>query len=643
MSLVDSMGRWCPVPARLIYLLLMVWSFASAGDSGYLGREVCAGCHKGIAKLQSGTNMARTWQEPATQQRPVNYSETHTEGPAPEIAYELKGTGPILQFQVQMPGQPVVGFPVETMVGGQRHGISFLLRVPALQGLPLPVSRLLEARYFHYAGENKLAFSLGFPEEKPTTYETALGRVLTPYLENRCLSCHGAPRTHGTNVETGVACENCHGPGQPHLAALSAHSRDLAMWNPNKLPMAERMRPCTQCHAGSSIVEDPMPDDVLISDQVTALKNSECWRQSGGEITCINCHDPHQDAPRAVLEARAEKTCLRCHTAAESNHAGLCPVNRTTGCAACHMLDETRGAFVIAEHWIRVDPGSKIKVAVHNPAWRTTVIPKHLFLRMIVLDDRAKASEIRQQLQSGGSFFELARTNSIDRETASKGGYLGDLNASQIDPAWATAALKLLPGEISSVVEANGKFVILQRMPRNFRVEAEAAFNKAMDLQKQGKHQEAVNGLLEALKIYPHFLRALTWLGASYGQSGNPAVGAKILTIASQLYPQDAGAHFNLALAYGALGNADEIPEYKRTLEIDPDYVLAYLNWGAALYTKGQYEEAIKIYRKGIDVNPLYASLHYSLGLALEQQKKTAEAEAEIALAKKIDPNVGAR
>ena len=70
---------------------------------------------------------------------------------------------------------------------------------------------------------------------------------------------------------------------------------------------------------------------------------------------------------------------------------------------------------------------------------------------------------------------------------------------------------------------------------------------------------------------------------------------------------------------------------------------MAYLNWGAALYEKGQYEDAIKIYREGIDVNPLFASLHYSLGLALEQQGKTAEAQAEMALATKIDPNVGKR
>ncbi len=122
------------------------------------------------------------------------------------------------------------------------------------------------------------------------------------------------------------------------------------------------------------------------------------------------------------------------------------------------MPDQTRGAFIMADHWIRVHPEQKTKVAAHNPAWRTTITPKHLYLRMIVLDDREKASAIRQQLLAGGSFFELARANSIDRGTADSGGYLGDLDRSQLDPAWSAAALKLQPGEISDVVEANGKY-----------------------------------------------------------------------------------------------------------------------------------------------------------------------------------------
>ncbi len=649
--LMASTGEWkryeakvqSAAPLHLIYVLLTVCSLGRAAENGYVGSNVCAGCHKSVALSQARTNMARTWQGLDSGQLPANYFAAHAEGPAPAIDYTLKKIGHKLQYHIQMPGRSAQDFPLETIIGGERHGLSFLLRVPAIDGSALPIARLIEARYFHSAAQNQLALSLGFPGQKPSTYETAFGRVLTPYLEKRCLGCHVAPRTRGGRVETGVACENCHGPGQPHLAALAEHSRDLRILNPDKLPIADRMQPCSQCHAGSSIVEDPMPDDVLISDQVTALKNSECWRQSAGQITCTNCHDPHRDAPRPVLVARAEKTCLGCHSATVTNHADLCPVNRAAGCVGCHMANEKRGAFIIAEHWIRVPVEQKVKVAELKPAWRTTITPKHLYLRMIILDNREKASVLRQQILTRSAFFDLARANSMDPGTAINGGYLGDLDATQLDHAWSEAALKLQPGEISDVVEANGKYVILQRMPRNFREDAETVFNNAMSLRKQGKPQESGAEMLNALKIYPYLLRALTYLGVTYAEAGNPQIGAGVLQIATRLFPRDAGAHFNLGIAYGAMENQDEIAEYRRTVEIDPDYVPAYLNWGGSLYAKGRYEDAESIYREGINVNPLVASLHYSLGLALERERKMADAEAEMTLAAKIDPNVGKR
>jgi predicted CXXCH cytochrome family protein len=627
--------------APLLLALGTIPIICAAAGEGYLGRDVCAGCHKNIAATHVRTRMARTWRGTNPEQLPVTGGETRSEGPPPDIQYAVMKTRDGLQYQVQMPGRPKLEFPVEAMVGGDRHGISFLIRVSNLEGLAVPGSPLIEARYFHSSVQGRLAFSLGFPEDKPVSYETAMGRVLTPYLKQRCLSCHGAPRMHGTRLETGVGCESCHGPGQPHLAALSQHKADLGILNPKKLPVPEQMRPCSQCHAGSTVVEDPMPDDLLISDQVTALKNSECWRNTGGRITCVNCHNPHEDASSAILQARAVRTCLGCHSLSIQHHAGICPVNRTSGCVSCHMANETRGAFVIAEHWIRVQPGQEGRHFAANPAWRSTIEPSHLYLRMMVLETRGQASTIRQQLLAGGSFFDLARANSVDRSSAANGGYLGDLTKDELDPAWAAAALKLEPGEVSDVIEANGRYIILQRMPRTFREEAEIVFNKAMALRKQGRQQESINELLAALKIYPHLLRALTWLGAAYGEAGNPQVSAGILSLATRLYPNDGGAHYNLGLAYGAMGNPDEIAEYKRTLEIDPDYVLAYLNWGAALFAKGEYEEAAQVYRKGIAVNPLFPLLHYNLSNALEQQHKDAEAESEMALALKIDPNVG--
>ena len=67
----------------------------------------------------------------------------------------------------------------------------------------------------------------------------------------------------------------------------------------------------------------------------------------------------------------------------------------------------------------------------------------------------------------------------------------------------------------------------------------------------------------------------------------------------------------------------------------------AYLDWGGALFAMGKCAEAIQVYREGINVNPLVASQHYSLGLALERAQKADEAAAEMALATKIDPSIG--
>jgi tetratricopeptide (TPR) repeat protein len=259
---------------------------------------------------------------------------------------------------------------------------------------------------------------------------------------------------------------------------------------------------------------------------------------------------------------------------------------------------------------------------------------------MIAFAERAKADQVRRQLTNGGSFFELARANSIDQDTAAGGGFLGDLEAARLNPVWSAAALKLEPGELSEVIEGPATYFILQRLPRTFRDDAAAHFQKAMELRQTGDRPHSAAELLEALKIYPYFLRALTYLGIAYGEAGNPSAGAGVLKLAITLYPRDAGAHFNLGIAYGAQGNENEISEYRRALELDPDLAPAYLNWGAALYAKGRRDEAIAVYRQGIGVNPLLAGLHYSLGIALEQAGNKPEAEAEMTLARKIDPHL---
>ncbi len=106
------------------------------------------------------------------------------------------------------------------------------------------------------------------------------------------------------------------------------------------------------------------------------------------------------------------------------------------------MPDSTRSApFVISDHWIRVHPLQTV-AKPQSPESRSRVVPKHLFLRLIVLDNAAIASSLREQLTAGASFFDLARTDSIDSESATNGGYLGDENTNQLPSTWSKAAYR---------------------------------------------------------------------------------------------------------------------------------------------------------------------------------------------------------
>src|SRR5439155_225027 len=78
---------------------------------------------------------------------------------------------------------------------------------------------LIQARYSWSFSQNKFVLAPGCPVEKPHSYETAFGIVLSPAFERRCLECHGQPNTLGAGKNGGVHCESCHGPGSQHLVA----------------------------------------------------------------------------------------------------------------------------------------------------------------------------------------------------------------------------------------------------------------------------------------------------------------------------------------------------------------------------------------------------------------------------------------
>lgn len=645
--------------------ILAVWLLAASLP---LWAQTCDQCHQPLAGIQAKSPMATTWRAVSVAPFVLDYIRTKLEGPPPEIRYTTQRDNEGLAFRVEMPGQPGVTLRAESAVGGNRHGVSFLLRLNELDGTRLARAPLIEARYLHDSHTGALSLSAGFPPEKPVSLETAIGRVLSPEFEKKCLSCHGSP-SHTVTGKGGIRCEDCHGPVEPHLEALKNNLPSLQMPNPGKLPAGKLMDMCARCHAGFSEQADPLPDDLLISNQVTAIRNSECYIQTGGGFSCLNCHNPHEAA--AGNSPAYRNTCLSCHGPAGSApaprpasrtaprsprqfFAAACPVNARGNCIECHMPAVKKGPFTIADHWIRVhpvktpSPGSQVSSpgsqavsrVVRGSAARSRVTPRRMFLRILVTRNQVEAQTALAGLRQGGSFFELARKHSVD-PSAGAGGYLGAVNVDEMEPALAGAAVRLAPGDTSEIVASRGNFFILQRLPRDFRARATILEAKASELRLRGEFDQAIETYRQALEINPHFLRALVFLGVSFGEKGDHPRAIAALEQAAYLFPNDPSAQYNLGIAYGASERSDEeIRAYQRTITLDPDLVPAYLNLGAALLQAGRLDESARVFEDGIQINPLAAMLYVNLALVRQQQGKPDQARAVMEIALKIDPRL---
>jgi len=55
---------------------------------------------------------------------------------------------------------------------------------------------------------------------------------------------------------------------------------------------------------------------------------------------------------------------------------------------------------------------------------------------------------------------------------------------------------------------------------------------------------------------------------------------------------------------------------YRKAIQINPQYSLAYLNLGVALGSINKTEEAIDCYRKAIQINPKFAAAYNNMGTA---------------------------
>lgn len=81
-------------------------------------------------------------------------------------------------------------------------------------------------------------------------------------------------------------------------------------------------------------------------------------------------------------------------------------------------------------------------------------------------------------------------------------------------------------------------------------------------------------------------------------------------------YPQLSGPHLNLALLYAQTKRAELADaEFKKTLQVNPNNIAAYNQYGVWLREQSRFTEAETIYSQAIKQSPDYADTHLNLGI----------------------------
>jgi len=111
---------------------------------------------------------------------------------------------------------------------------------------------------------------------------------------------------------------------------------------------------------------------------------------------------------------------------------------------------------------------------------------------------------------------------------------------------------------------------------------------------------------------------------------------------AIRIKPDYASAYRNRGGDYGQTGRYDNaIADLNRAIALDPNQADAYSNRGFAYYYKSLYDRAIQDETQAIQLAPNDAISYYIRGLAKQKAGDRAGGDADIAAARKINPNLG--
>ena len=324
----------------------------------YAGNDACASCHKKefqshaasehahAISLVDAASHGKFFKQPSDVVDPTLQTRYHTGVQGKLCVLEAIGK------DQRTVAQATFGF------GSGKHGITYLGKENG---------RELELRLSYYPTAKRWAFSPGQQlKSKSGGMLMRTGLIKPAETVESCFVCHTtviAKENNRLMPETmlpGVGCEACHGPAKAHVEAMQRGERETHLVQLAKLDGPQlSQQVCGQCHrspAGDDL-NDPFNRGQLSRFQGLALSQSLCFTNSGGKLSCITCHDPHDQTPPS--RSAYNSKCVSCHDGATSN-SHECRIDPRGDCVSCHMPAQSVGmpfGLSYRTHWIKVWTG----------------------------------------------------------------------------------------------------------------------------------------------------------------------------------------------------------------------------------------------------------------------------------------------
>jgi Flp pilus assembly protein TadD len=287
----------------------------------------CLPCHRAQVESYARTGMAQSAGSPAGQ-------------PGGRLRHEGSGLEVVIRSSQERMTHGIADdeYDVPFYIGSGRVGRSYLTQIG---------NALFQSPASWFASLRQWRMSPGFEADAAPEFY----RPVTP----DCLFCHASGVQHVSGsinrygdppFAGGINCDRCHGDPRPHVRAPSRRN----IINPVRLRPRARDSVCESCHlSGEARIVNPgwrfsdfrpgmeleqvfavyvaqQPQFNVVS-HVEQLAASRCAKESGSQLWCGTCHDPHREPADGVTWYRNK--CLSCHADAHHQPAG--------DCVACHM------------------------------------------------------------------------------------------------------------------------------------------------------------------------------------------------------------------------------------------------------------------------------------------------------------------